>query len=487
MGIATHPIQLALGVRHGRYVMVEEDAWHPPKRGFSAALALSPGTYDVELAFTLFDASHLRALLLEMIHGFRAADPFGEVRIMEYQHQTLKWHAARESREVVCALKGPLIVPSHSRTKAESARVRRKESSAKQPARPVRAPRMKLSPHRILSPWLKEDHPCLDGALWLLTGRRRHFNNLESRHEAIRSSLWKSAHGSWCSGNQGDSLKLASRTLIDYWSARLLRRWKYVKPHHRIWSTWPYRPATSQILWPREKPQRLATRPWSENRSWGDIELSTTHRLTAAAVASWLCGHQSDDLALKRKARQTILGWVLPRQEDSGFWHYTPDRWPGQEGFHCEVVSHLGMLLEFDEWRRCRPLVTAFSKALEFQESNLAQSDGSYLGFPWHSDETLPDDPYHLGYRVAFTLYATEAMAAASRFLGQDWSLQISDSVGWLYENFGTAVESGGPPLKRILSPALRSLLLMPLQGFAFRPASGGAVRVNSSEASSPF
>ncbi|MDP6117160.1 MAG: hypothetical protein QGG53_35300 [Planctomycetota bacterium] len=204
-GLATHPIQLALGVRYGGYLMVDEDIWVPPQRGFSAGLTLSPGTYDVELAFTLFDASHLRPLLTEMLHGFRGADPFGEVRIMEYQ------------------------------------------------------------------------------------------------------------------------------------------------------------------------------------------------------------------------------------------------------------------------------------------ESNLEQGDGSYLGFPWHSEETLPDDPYHLGYRVAFTLYAIEAMAAASRFLGQDWSRQISDSVGWLYENFGTAVESGGPPLKRILSPALRSLLLMPLQGFVFRPASGGAVRVNSLEASSPF
>ena len=135
------------------------------------------------------------------------------------------------------------------------------------------------------------------------------------------------------------------------------------------------------MYWPYEVPRRLARRPWFENRPCGDVELSTTHRLAAAAVASWVCGERWEDEPLKRRGREAIKGWVLPRQELDGFWPYTADRWPGQEGFHCEVVSHLAHLLDFAEWRRSRKLVAAFRRALEFQAEGLSLGDGSYLAW----------------------------------------------------------------------------------------------------------
>ncbi|MBI2191905.1 MAG: hypothetical protein HYU36_07970 [Planctomycetes bacterium] len=478
--IDTHPVQLALGVRHERYLMVDEDTWYPPRNGFSTRIQLPPGAYQIGLEFKLFDASRLRPLLVEMLHDFRHADPFAEVRIMEYHHQVFQWHAARESRQIAAALEGvPLIVPGTFARAAVPEMARgEKKPQARPPPRSVKAGQNRLYPHRALSPWLKGDATGLDAALWLLEGRRSSWKRLEAQHETFNSRVWKSPWGRWCFGNQGDSLDLASRTLEDFWSAKLLGRWRYLRPHYRIWSTWPYTAAEKRVLWPRETPQLLAPRPWYENRAGGPIELSTTHRLAAAAVASWVCGRRFNDAALERKASGTILGWLLPRQEPDGFWHYTPDRWPGQEGFHCEVVSHLAALLEFDEWRRCRPLLEAFSKAIDFQESRLARGDGSYLGIPWHAEESLPGRPDHPGYQVAFTLYAIEAMAAAWRLLGREASDPLSRSLGWLYRNFRAATLAGGPPLKRIWSPALRSLLLMPLRGFIFQAGPRNGVRV---------
>ena len=479
--IDTHPIQFALGVRHGRYLMTSEDLWYPPRDGFSAQVELPPGDYQLSIDLGLFDASHLRPLLLEMLTDFRGADPFAEVRIMEYHHQTLLWHAARETKDVSVPLRGRLLrVPRGKSSVAVGApSPRRRHSPIKLPARrALSLGRSKLLPHLFLGPHLSRGHPCLDAALWVLSGKREAFKRVELRHESFQAKVRKTPWGCWASGDQGDSLRLASETLIDCGSASLLKRWKYLRPHYRIWSTWPYRPAEQRVYWPYEVPRRLARRPWFENRPCGDVELSTTHRLAAAAVASWVCGERWEDEPLKRRGREAIKGWVLPRQELDGFWPYTADRWPGQEGFHCEVVSHLAHLLDFAEWRRSRKLVAAFRRALEFQAERLSLGDGSYLGIPWHSEEVLPGDRDHLGYRAAFTLYAVEAMAAAVRWLGLDLTADISRSVQWLYENFGSAVETGGRPVKRIFAAPLRSLLLMPIQGFEFRGSMAGTASV---------
>jgi len=406
-----------------------------------------------------------------MLTDFRGADPFAEVRIMEYHHQIFLWHAERETKDISVPLKGRLLSVLRGRSSVAVG-----ASPSARPHSPIRFPtrkplslvRSKLLPHRFLGPFLSEGHPCVDAALWMLSGKRAAFRRLELRHESFQAKVRKTPWGCWALGDQGDSLKLASDTLIDYGSACLLGRWKYLRPHYRVWSTWPYRPAERRVHWPYEKPRPLARRPWFENRPCGDVELSTTHRLTAAAVASWICGERWGDESLKRRAREGILGWVLPRQELDGFWPYTADRWPGQEGFHCDVVSHFALLLESEEWRRSRKLIAAFRRALEFQNERLSLGDGSYLGIPWHSEEVLTGHRDHLGYRTAFTLYAVEAMAAAVRWLGLHLTADISRSVQWLYENFGDAVETGGRPMKRIFASPLRSLLLMPVRGFEF-------------------
>lgn len=484
LAIEQLPFQFALGVRHRRYLMRMEDKWYPPRRWLSAELSLRPGTYRLSLRFTLFDASHLWGLLEEIMRDFRHPDPFAEVRIMEYHHQILKWHGARERAEITTTFDGPLLEvpacpgsPTGSRATPPTSRERSREFPAPV-CRPIRS---RLAPHCVLKDVLCADEPSIQAVLHVLTGRRRPLDAAMGRHAATRRKLWKTPWRVWAFGDQGDSLALGYETLTDYWSARLLGRRELLEPHYRVWRSWPYRETTTEIHWPRERPTVLRPRPWLENRPCGDVDLSTTHKLAAACVASWVCGHVFGNGALQRRARIALREWVLPRQELDGFWPYTADRWPGQEGFHCNVLSCLSVLLDFDEWRRDEAFVHSFTRGFEFVRTRLARGDGSYYGAPWRSPRVNEDHPDHLAYVTAFTLHAVEAMAAGVRSLELSDLDELGAAVRWLYRNLPDVVSREDPVRSRLFAAPLRSLLLMPLRGFQFRGDSDELVEVSRS------
>ena len=479
-----------LGIKHHGFLMNAEDVWFR-RRFHSRHFATDPGDYRLSLKFWFYEAGSIRELLDDTRFGIQRYCPGSEGGASGYILYQ-QWDHARRAQAVEVELDGPTLrIPKRLGPR----RLRRKvidwhaKLDKRGPPRRTdticwhpdelyepmidldklssRAPPRKLlskvqdSPllaHRALAKYFRPGDPDTDAILYAFTDDESYFRHLELHYELRRQSF--------SDPDYEDCLLVGREAISAHYAAALLRDRKYLRPHHRLWSSWEYRPPRWEQHWPDGEPAFQDVRLWFENRHTSDVDISTTNFHTAGAVACWLCGHWFRDSALKELGRRDLMANAIARQEPDGFWTYATDRWAGEEGYHLHAMSEMLPLLDFAGWRSDEEFVGAIQRGLDYNLAHFALGDGSYLGTPWHAPYPEKGNPSRPGYQLAFTLYMIDDLAAAIRWFGRDLCGDLTKSVRWIYRNFPRIVKAPSRGTRHVHGFVIRPLLLLPLMGF---------------------